>query len=107
MSYICEICDFKCDYLANWNKHILTSKHNNNGKTIKKETRNKYCNICGYKALTYSDARNHYLSKHGTTEEKKKEYPYYCNSCNIGTFGKCIYKAHCKTNKHLQCSIQP
>jgi hypothetical protein len=106
MNYNCKTCKFECKYLSNWVQHIQTARHKNDGKKTRKVTRNKNCSICDYTGLTYSDARNHYLSKHGTTEEKKKEYPYYCDSCNIGSFGKCIYEAHCKTNKHLQCSFK-
>ncbi len=105
MNYECKDCNFKCQYLSNWNQHILTSKHKNNGKIIKKEIRNKYCDICNYKALTYIDARSHYLSKHGTIEEKKKEYPYYCKDCIFGTFGKSTFDLHCKSKKHQQCSL--
>lgn len=104
MKYICIQCKYECEYKSHWDQHILTEKHNNNGKIIKKEIRNKVCKVCSYKANTYSDARNHYLSKHGTNEEKLKEYPYFCKTCNIGTFGKSIYTAHCTSKKHLQCT---
>ena len=32
--FICELCDFKCCKLSNWNSHLLTIKHNANEKLI-------------------------------------------------------------------------
>ena len=29
--YICDLCDFQCKTIGNWNQHLLTSKHKKNG----------------------------------------------------------------------------
>jgi len=35
--HICNVCDFKCSYLSDWNRHITTRKHlvNKNGNDLK------------------------------------------------------------------------
>jgi hypothetical protein len=104
MNYNCEICNYECKYESHWIQHINSIKHNNNGKTKKKINRNKKCEKCDYIAQNYSAIRNHYLSKHSTLEERKKEYPYYCEYCDTGTFTKCVYIDHNKSKKHIQCS---
>ena len=25
--YMCNVCDYKCSYLSDWNRHIMTRKH--------------------------------------------------------------------------------
>lgn len=103
MKYKCDICTYECEYESQWKQHIETIKHINNGIKIRKITRNKKCEICDYEAKNYSAIRNHYLSKHGTKEERKKEYPYYCVNCDSGTYTKCIFTKHCNSIKHKQC----
>ena len=27
LKYVCDVCDFKCSKLSNYNKHLTTAKH--------------------------------------------------------------------------------
>jgi len=61
-TYFCEKCDFRCSKLSNWNKHILTSKHQtiqNNTKIIQKSA-DKYDCLCG---KSYSHSSNFYTHR--------------------------------------------
>ena len=69
---ICELCDFKCSKMSNWNKHIITSKHKKNDNGLQEGYKNdaecadfKYICGCGKK----------YKYRQGLCKHKKK-----CNS---------------------------
>jgi len=67
--FICDICDFKCCKLSNWNKHIITSKHQKNDNGLHLDDKNdtecvefKYICGCGKK----------YKYRQGLCKHKKK-----------------------------------
>jgi len=81
--FICEICDFKCCKLSNYNKHLLTSKHMNTTNILQNTTKknaessekmpkmpkNYYCNTCDKKYKHHSSLWTH--KKTCTSENKK------------------------------------
>ena len=74
--FYCETCDFKCCKKGDWNRHILTLKHQNDVKMMPKASQKSghFC-ICG-KGYKYRQG----LSVHKKTcqlinEEKVKEKP--------------------------------
>ena len=48
--HICNLCNFKCYYLSDWNRHIITAKHlkttNNNEKNLENLKPKYVCNNC-------------------------------------------------------------
>ena len=44
--------------------------------------------------------KTHKLNTHSNKEERKKEFIYYCEKCDVGTFAKIIMENHKKTQKH-------
>lgn len=42
----------------------------------------------------------HILNRHETLEKRQKEFKYYCNGCDFGTFFEIIIKKHNETEKH-------
>ena len=65
INYECNICNFKCSKLSNWNKHILTRKHYFLQNPTIKNAINTYTCECGKQY------------KHSTTlhdHKKKCEY---------------------------------
>jgi hypothetical protein len=69
----CEKCDYKCSRKSDYNKHLLTSKHQNNDGQLHKTltTLKKYVCSCGKE---YSYRQGLYL--HKKTCENKEEYIY-------------------------------
>jgi hypothetical protein len=69
----CEKCDYKCCRKSDYNKHLLTSKHQNNDGQLHKtlKTLKKYVCSCGKE---YSYRQGLYL--HKKTCENKEEYIY-------------------------------
>ena len=35
-TFLCDLCDYKCFRKSDYNKHLLTSKHNNNDNKLHK-----------------------------------------------------------------------
>ena len=69
--YMCQLCDFKCCYLSDWNRHIKTRKHlisqngNNleiNGTKLDEKNDSQQCEIC----------KKEYKSLSGLWKHKKK-----------------------------------
>jgi hypothetical protein len=82
--YICEVCDYKCQYIRDWNNHISRKKHTANilGNTKKKKilkNTNNIC-VCGKEFKTVS----------GLWKHKKK-----CNNNTLEVKG-------CEINNNLQ-----
>jgi hypothetical protein len=102
--YYCETCNFKCNFISLWNQHLETSKHNNNGKLIRKtikEQYNKICPQCNFIAKHKEGLNNHILIRHSSKEKREKEFLYYCKICDFGSFQKNIFVFHNNTKKHL------
>jgi len=60
----CKKCDFKCSKQSDWNKHILTRKHNNDSKMIVTDSiltpkNAKFECECGYNVIvpTYEERK--------------------------------------------------
>ncbi len=102
MTFTCECCNYKCSYLSHWKQHIESEKHKNNG--IRKERSDKIlepiCKFCNYKTINLRSMKTHILTHHLEKDDRKKEFKYYCDKCDFGTFGEILFIRHCETNKH-------
>ena len=60
--FVCDLCDFKCSKLSDWNRHISTSKHLNIKNHINSIQKNdiKYECICG---KSYGYSSNYYTHR--------------------------------------------
>lgn len=99
--YICEKCNFKCTYQSVWNNHIKSEIH----KTGKRKKRidckePKKCEKCEYETKFNMSMKLHILSDHADLETRKKEYKYYCEICDFGTFVEKDIEKHNNTKKH-------
>jgi hypothetical protein len=64
--YFCDKCDYKCEDLSNWNKHIKTAKHLG---TFQKSAKLLECKICEFTCNKQSKLDIHMM----TDKHKKKE----------------------------------
>ena len=44
--------------------------------------------------------KQHILNNHSSKIERKKEFTFYCEECDFGTFRKNIYENHLNSEKH-------
>ena len=101
--YSCDNCDFHTQYNSTWIKHIETELH----KTGKRKTRSDKikldkCPNCEYVSTSKGPTtmKQHILNEHRTKEVRKKEFKYYCEYCDYGTFAESFQKKHNETEKH-------
>ena len=100
--YNCEKCQYKCNYLSEWNEHLETKKHTGE----KRKCRNDKvlidkCGLCDYKPNKTTNLKLHYLNKHATKEERKQQFNFYCEKCDFGCFVEVLLNRHLETQKHL------
>ena len=101
--YYCEKCQYKCNYLSEWNEHLLSKKHTGE----KRKQRNdkileEKCKFCDYKPTKTTNYRLHYLNKHALKEERQQNFPFYCNKCDFGSFNQILLDRHLETEKQLK-----
>ncbi len=46
--------------------------------------------------------KQHILNLHSEKEDRKKDFKYYCEKCDFGSFIKQTYNKHLESNKHIQ-----
>lgn len=99
----CKKCEFDTNYKSKWEIHIDSELHKTGKKKIRSDKiRIEKCPECEYESKINTNMRQHILIKHSTTEDREKEFTYYCKYCDYGTFAKSLYQIHKKTKKHRQ-----
>jgi hypothetical protein len=104
--YICEKCNYITNITSRWNAHILTELH----ITGIKKKRSDYleaikCDFCDYKSKNKTILKTHILNNHKSKEERKKEFKYYCEMCDFGSFTINSLNIHKQTKKHIKLEI--
>ncbi len=99
--YVCEKCDYKCRFECEWNKHCITGLHINGKRKTRVDSKGPYkCTDCTYITNNKTTYTQHILNEHSDTEKRKKEFTFYCELCDFGTFSKDIFSKHNETEKH-------
>jgi hypothetical protein len=99
--FICDKCDYKCNFISQWNNHCERESH----KTGKRKTRTDKkevgkCKDCDYNTTNYTNMLKHILNKHSTREERKEKFKFYCELCDFGSFSKDTIEVHNNSEKH-------
>jgi len=99
--FICEKCNFETNIKSKWNNHINTELHKTGKRKIRSDCKNPLkCNDCEYITKNNITLKKHILNKHSNIEEREKQFKYYCNVCNFGTFSNDTMNIHNDTEKH-------
>lgn len=104
--FYCKECNYKCKFEYLYNRHLKTNKHIN-GKITRvhtKEPINYKCEKCDFVSNHIYNYKTHILNNHSTLEERKKEFPYYCELCDYGIFSKDLFDKHLLTKRHFMKS---
>ena len=85
----CDVCDYKCYKLSEWNKHTSTIKHATRTNLATFSNELFLCKQCDYKCYKQSDFDKHVLTrKHTKISEKLEKLAknlqttYACKNCN-------------------------
>ncbi len=99
--YVCEQCNYKCNIISRWEKHINSELHKTGKKKIRSDFKGyRTCEKCDYKTLNIYSLKDHILNNHSTIEEREKEFKYYCKYCDYGTYSLDLMNNHNNTKKH-------
>ena len=98
----CEKCDKTYQCHAKYLIHCETELHKNGKRKTRTDLKEEFkCSICNiYTTKQPTNMKLHILNNHSSIEDKKKEYTYYCEYCNIGYFIENKFNSHLKTMKH-------
>jgi len=100
--YYCQTCDYGCRYPAHWKQHCESKRHLNDGQRQSRSDKKftGQCDQCSFNTYQPTNLKLHYLNHHAGQDERKKEFKYYCQSCDYGSFVKRLYQIHLDTKHH-------
>lgn len=100
--FACDKCQFFTNYKSKWDKHERTTLHQTGKKKVRSDKKRiDKCTKCDYTSSEITNMTQHILNEHGSLEEKKEGFTYYCEYCDYGTFAKTLEDKHKQTKKHL------
>lgn len=109
--FYCEKCNYRCNYKAHYDQHLKSGKHLNGKITkihtkerIKKEPIIYKCEKCEFTSNHIYNFKTHVLNNHSNVEERKKEFPYYCECCDYGIYSKDLFDNHLLKKRHIMKS---
>jgi hypothetical protein len=103
---VCSTCHYETPIKAYWDRHLLSWKHQHGGQT-KSKILKANCEKCGVKFSTTTNMKQHMLVHHSSPQERKKQYKFYCDVCDYGSFAKPAYEQHVLTRKHRDRQPSP
>jgi hypothetical protein len=98
----CEKCNISFKFKSQLEKHCKTELHKTGKKKTRSDKKEEFkCEICNlYTTNQQTNLKLHILNNHKTKEERKNEFPYYCELCDSGCMEEKLYKKHLETKKH-------
>ena len=100
--YNCEKCNYTCNYLSEWNQHLICKKHTGEKRKMRSDKiLEEVCKFCDYNPSKTTNMKLHYLNKHATKEERQAGFNFYCDKCDFGCFVNILFSRHLETHKHL------
>lgn len=100
--YKCDKCKISFKFNSQFQKHCKTELHITGKKKIRSDKKAEFkCTQCNlYTIKQQTNLKLHILNNHKTTEERKAEFPFYCELCDTGTLKETQFKKHLETKKH-------
>jgi hypothetical protein len=103
--FICELCDFKCCKLSDWNRHISTQKHLDIRQNGPEKRQNYKCEYCDVICSKLSKWNNHILTaKHIKNKNfpEKRQTIFACKKCNKSYKSRGSLWNHENRCKHIE-----
>lgn len=100
-SFVCDKCQFKCNFVSQWNDHINSKRHTGEKRKERCDKILSNCELCNYIPTKTTNMKLHYLNKHATKDERKNEFTFYCEICDFGCFVEILFSRHLETKKHI------
>ena len=58
------------------------------------------CDKCDFSSTNKNNYLTHKLNNHSTKEERKQQFKYYCDTCDVGVFSETSFNNHKETIRH-------
>ena len=98
----CDKCDYTCIYESHWKQHNSSKKHQNIDRQPRSDkVLEPKCKLCPFESNNLTNMTVHILTKHSGPDKKKKEFTYYCEKCDFGTFTQILFTRHQEAKKHI------
>lgn len=98
--FYCDKCKYGTNIKGSMKDHEMSYFHKTGVKKSKKVIDLYKCDKCDYKNEHKYNYIAHKLNHHGTKEERKEQFKYYCDTCDMGTFTKSVHETHMKSTRH-------
>ena len=101
--FSCDKCNISFRFNSQYLKHCESFLHQTGQKKIRSDKKDiRKCPHCDlYTTTQPTNLKLHILNNHKNLEEKKTEFPFFCDLCNSGFFLNSIFLKHQGTKKHL------
>ena len=102
--YYCEKCNYGTDIRYSLIQHNMTELHKT-GERGKKQIKEKEvfeCSDCEFETTNKNNYLTHKLNNHSNKEERKKQFKYYCDSCDFGVFTESSFEKHKTSLRHTR-----
>jgi hypothetical protein len=102
--FICDKCNYKTNLKSLILQHNETELHKTGerGKKPIKEKEIFKCSDCEFYSTNKNNYLTHKLNNHSTKEERKKQFKYYCDSCDFGVFTESSFEKHKNSLRHTR-----
>lgn len=100
--FVCEKCNYKTNLKSVYDAHCKSVLHQTGKRKIRSDKKADIynCEKCDYKTYNEHNLKLHVLNNHGTQEDRKTGFIYYCKDCDFGVNVRQLYDRHCETLKH-------
>ena len=99
--YRCDKCNKEFKFKCRYESHLKTLKHTGDKRKQRVKIEDLVCSYCKeFRTRNEHNLKIHILNYHKNKEEREKEYPYYCNICDFGSFQNSHLEKHKLTKKH-------
>jgi hypothetical protein len=102
--YYCEKCNYGTNFKYSMQEHETSTLHKTGHRKSKKVIEIYKCDNCEYENEHKYNYIAHKLNNHGTKEERKEQFKYYCDVCDMGTFSKSVHEIHVNSIRHKRNS---
>ena len=98
--FYCEKCNYGCNIISRWEKHINTVLHITGKKKIRSDSKEiNNCEYCDFQRKNIHQFKEYQLNYHSTKEEREKS-KYYCKDCYQIFFSPNYFNKHNIGKKH-------
>ncbi len=98
----CSKCDKLFRFNSQYKKHCETELHKTGQRKCRSDKKEeRICPHCDlYITRQPTNLKLHILNNHSTIDERRREFPFYCDLCNSGFMKTTGLDRHLTTRKH-------